>query len=212
VLQRVPPAQSSPCPDLSSSKLDSSEYPQRRVAPAQSFGSKFVTSGDSRGLHAMEGLSLQAKQRKNAPQKTRGCLSQAPAKRGVRASLPAPSRSTATACRRDPRRRRTQHRSCYLRQAPRRRQSHWRVTSNWPPSPCPLHGATRPLPTRPARCGRRRAPSGKYIPQRTRRAAGSPFGVPIRWDRHSLGRPEVLRRSPELSGGRIYRREQKNIQ
>ena len=57
-----------------------------------------------------------------------------------------------------------------------------------------------------------RAPSGKYIPQRTRRAAGSPLGVPIRWDRHSLGRPEVLRRSPELSGGRIYRREQKNVQ
>jgi hypothetical protein len=28
--------------------------------------------------------------------------------------------------------------------------------------------------------------------------------VPIRWDRHSLGRPEVLRKSPELSGGRIY--------
>ncbi len=36
--------------------------------------------------------------------------------------------------------------------------------------------------------------------------------MPIRWDRHSLGRPEVLRRSPELSGGRIYRREQKNVQ
>jgi hypothetical protein len=41
-----------------------------------------------------------------------------------------PSRSTA--CRRDPRRRRTHHPSCYLRQAPRpraprRRQTHWRV-------------------------------------------------------------------------------------
>jgi hypothetical protein len=56
-----------------------------------------------------------------------------------------PSRSTA--CRRDPRRCRTQHPSCYLRQAPRHHQTHWRVTSNWPPSPCPLHGATRPLPT-----------------------------------------------------------------
>jgi hypothetical protein len=57
-----------------------------------------------------------------------------------------PSRSTA--CRRDLRRRcRTQHPSCYLRQALRRRQTHWRVTSNWPPSPCPLHGATQPLPT-----------------------------------------------------------------
>jgi hypothetical protein len=41
-------------------------------------------------------------------------------------------------------------------------------------------------------------------------AAKSPLGVPIRWDRHSLGRPEVLRKSSELSGGRIYRREQKN--
>jgi hypothetical protein len=39
---------------------------------------------------------------------------------------------------------------------PRRRQTQcwpvasgqqWRVTSNWPPSSCPLHGATRPLPT-----------------------------------------------------------------
>jgi hypothetical protein len=39
----------------------------------------------------------------------------------------------------------------------------------------------------------------------------SPLRVPIRWGRHSLGRPEVLRKSPELSGGRIYRREQKNI-
>jgi hypothetical protein len=40
-----------------------------------------------------------------------------------------------------------------------------------------------------------RPPSGKYIPQRTRRAAGSPLGVPIRWDRHSLGRPKVPRKS-----------------
>jgi hypothetical protein len=31
--------------------------------------------------------------------------------------------------------------------SPRRRQTHWRVTSNWPTSPCPLHGATLPLPT-----------------------------------------------------------------
>jgi hypothetical protein len=52
---------------------------------------------------------------------------------------------------------------------------------------------------------RTRAPSQKYIPQRTRRAAKSPLGVPIRWDRHSRGRPEVLRKSPKLSGGRIYR-------
>jgi hypothetical protein len=36
--------------------------------------------------------------------------------------------------------------------------------------------------------------------------------VPIRWDRHSLGRPEVLRRSPALRGGRIARREQTNGQ
>jgi hypothetical protein len=48
-----------------------------------------------------------------------------------------------------------------------------------------------------------------WWPQRTRRAAGSPLGVPIRWDRHSLGRPEVLRRSPELSGGRIQARAEK---
>jgi hypothetical protein len=49
-----------------------------------------------------------------------------------------------------------------------------------------------------------RGPSGKYITQRTRRAAKSPLGVPIQWDLHSLGRPEVLRKSPKLSGGRIY--------
>jgi hypothetical protein len=36
-----------------------------------------------------EGLSLQAKQRSARPKKTRACLSQAPAKRGVCASLPA---------------------------------------------------------------------------------------------------------------------------
>jgi hypothetical protein len=56
-----------------------------------------------------------------------------------------PSRSIAGRC--DPRRRRTQHPSRYLRQAPHRRQTHWRATSNWPPPPCPLHGATQPLPT-----------------------------------------------------------------
>jgi hypothetical protein len=33
--------------------------------------------------------------------------------------------SRFTACQRDPRRRRTQHPSCYLRQAPRRRQTHY---------------------------------------------------------------------------------------
>jgi hypothetical protein len=36
-----------------------------------------------------EGLSLQAKQRSAPPKKTRACLSQAPTKRGVCASLPA---------------------------------------------------------------------------------------------------------------------------
>jgi hypothetical protein len=85
--------------------------------------------------------TCQAAQR--APQKTTGLpLSGPDQARGLRLS---PSRSTAS--RRDLRRRRTQHPSCYLRQAPRRRQTHWRVVSNWPPSPCPLHGATRPLPT-----------------------------------------------------------------
>jgi len=83
----------------------------------------------------------QAAQR--APPKTTGLPLAGPDQaRSLRLS---PSRSTA--CRRDPCRHRTQHPSCYLRQAPRRRQTHWRVTSNWPPSPCPLHGATRPLPT-----------------------------------------------------------------
>jgi hypothetical protein len=37
----------------------------------------------------LEGLSLQAKQRSAPPKKTRACLSQAPAKRGVCASVPA---------------------------------------------------------------------------------------------------------------------------
>jgi hypothetical protein len=55
------------------------------------------------------------------PKKQRASLSQAPKARSLRLS---PSRSTA--CRRDPRRRRTQHPSCYLRQA------------SPPPSPDPL--------------------------------------------------------------------------
>jgi hypothetical protein len=89
------------------------------------------------GVFFGEGLSLQAKQRSAPPPKTTGLPLAGPDQaRSLRLS---PSRSTA--CRRDPRRRRTQHPSCYLRQAPRRRQTHWRVTSNWPPSPCPLHGA-----------------------------------------------------------------------
>jgi hypothetical protein len=79
-----------------------------------------------------------------APQKKHGPASRRPRPSAESAPL---SLSRSTACRRDPRRRRTQYPSCYLRQAPRRRQTHWRVTSNWPPSPCPLHGATRPLPT-----------------------------------------------------------------
>jgi hypothetical protein len=42
-----------------------------------------------------------------------------------------------------------------------------------------------------------------YRNGRARRAAKSPLGrVPIRWDRHSHRRPKVLRKSPELSGGR----------
>jgi hypothetical protein len=40
-------------------------------------------------LFFWEGLSLQAKQRSAPPQKPRACLSQAPTKRGVCASLPA---------------------------------------------------------------------------------------------------------------------------
>jgi hypothetical protein len=63
-----------------------------------------------------EGLSLQAKQRSVPPQKkTTGLPLAGPDQaRSLRLS---PSRSTA--CRRDPRRHRTQHPSCYLRQAPR---------------------------------------------------------------------------------------------
>jgi hypothetical protein len=74
-----------------------------------------------------EGLSLQAKQHSTPPKKPRACLSQAPTKRGVCASLPAASRSALYSLlpvdsRRDPRRttshdprrRRTQHPSCYL--------------------------------------------------------------------------------------------------
>jgi hypothetical protein len=101
-------------------------------------------------------LAIGQRSRSSAPPKKHGpraCLSQAPTKRQARGLRLSPSRSTA--CRRDPRRRRAQHPSCYLRQSPRRRQTHWplhwRVTSNWPPPPCPLHGATQPLPTFPPR-------------------------------------------------------------
>jgi hypothetical protein len=65
-----------------------------------------------------------------APPKTTGLPLAGPDQ--ARSLRPPPSRSTA--CRRDPRRRRTQHPSCYLRQSPHRRQTHWRVTSNWPPT------------------------------------------------------------------------------
>jgi hypothetical protein len=76
----------------------------------------------------------------------RACLSQAPTKRGVCTSVPAAALlpvdathvaavpSTPAAISAKP-------------PAVASRQTHWRVTSNWPPSPCPLHGATRPLPT-----------------------------------------------------------------
>ena len=40
----------------------------------------------------------------------------------------------------------SQHPS-HRRRAPHRCQPHWRVASNWPPPPCPLHGTTQPLPT-----------------------------------------------------------------
>jgi hypothetical protein len=54
------------------------------------------------------------------PPKKHGPASRRPRPSAESAPLLCPSRSTA--CRRDPRRRRTQHPSCYLRQAPRRRQ------------------------------------------------------------------------------------------
>jgi hypothetical protein len=60
-------------------------------------------------------LPLQAKQRSAPPKKTRACLSQAPTKRGVCASLPAallPVDATHVAAV-------PSHTSCYLRQAPR---------------------------------------------------------------------------------------------
>jgi hypothetical protein len=110
--------------DSSAANLNGS-YFEALLGPLFSLGGAFTTG--------------QAAQR--APQKTTGLPLAGPDQaRSLRLS---PSRSTA--CLRDPRRHRTQHPSWYLRQAPRRRQTHWRVISNWPPSPCPLHGATRPL-------------------------------------------------------------------
>jgi hypothetical protein len=67
----------------------------------------------------------QAAQRASLPKTTDLPLAGPDQARSLRLS---PSRFTA--CRRDPRRRRTQHPSCYLRQAPRGRQTHWRVASN----------------------------------------------------------------------------------
>jgi hypothetical protein len=74
----------------------------------------------------------------------------------------------------------------YLRQAPppprrrRRRQAHWRVASNWPPSPCPLHQKTRHdeavpealkgLRARLAAGDRRRAPRAGTSEEDSRRA------------------------------------------
>jgi hypothetical protein len=83
------------------------------------------------------------------PPKKHGPASRRP--RPSAESTPPPPAARSTACRRDPCRRRTQHPSCYLRQAHRRRQTHWRVTSNWPPSPRPLHGATRSASSHPGR-------------------------------------------------------------
>jgi hypothetical protein len=77
------------------------------------------------------------------PPQPRACPSQVPTKRGVCASLPAallPVDATHVAAV-------PSTPAAISAKPPRRRQTHWRVTSNWPPSPSPLHGATRLLPT-----------------------------------------------------------------
>jgi hypothetical protein len=96
-----------------------------------------------------EGLPPQGQAARPLPQKTttktpRACLSQAPTKRGVCASLSAallPVDATHVAAVL------STPADISAKPPPPSPEPHWRVTSNWPPSPCPLHGVTRHLPT-----------------------------------------------------------------